>query len=205
MKLSEVVNIAKYSELNTLAVKDNTAAIVSFINLGLVELYGIFSLMTEEYIIDLVDGVTIYDLPSDFMFLTGAYEAPPLNSPSDMVPLPVNEEGNPLSINTVNFKQVQVPTSVEGAYISIIYVPKPKVMSPDNLEEELPLPEQLLQPLLNFVAFKGHGAIRLDGQGEGDEYYRRFKRSCDDVKLRGIGIASDDLSMDDRTTYRGFP
>lgn len=205
MKLSEVVNIAKYSELNTLAVKDNTAAIVSFINLGLVELYGIFSLMTEEYIIDLVDGVTIYDLPSDFMFLTGAYEAPPLNSPSDMIPLPVNEEGNPLSINTVNFKQVQVPTSVEGAYISIIYVPKPKVMSPDNLEEELPLPEQLLQPLLNFVAFKGHGAIRLDGQGEGDEYYRRFKRSCDDVKLRGIGIASDDLSMVDRTTYRGFP
>lgn len=204
MKLSEVINICKYSELNTLAIKDNVEAIVSFINLGLLELYNTFALKTEEYLIELQDGVTIYDLPADFMYLTGAFEVPHGNANSQAVP--VNEEGNPFSINTINFKQVQVPLSPAGAFIGIIYVVKPNTMTAADLDVELPIPDNLVQCLLNFVAYKGHGAIKLDGQQrEGDVYYLRFKRSCDDIKRQGTSIAADDLSMDTRIYTRGFP
>ena len=205
MKLSEAINICKYSELNTLAVKDNLEAITSFINLGLLELYNIFALKTEEFLIELQDGVTIYDLPDDFMYITGAFEVPDNGENSKDVP--INEEGNPYSINTINFRQVQVPLSMTGSYVSIIYVVKPTYLSATaDLDTELPIPDNMVQPLLNFVAYKAHGAIKLDGQqSEGDVYYMRFKRSCDDLKQRGTAIAADDLSMDTRLSTRGFP
>ena len=205
MKLSEVINIAKHSELNTLGVRDNTQALISFVNMGLIELYSQFALYTEEYVIPLQTGITIYDLPNNFMYITGAYEAPAIGSPENSKPLPINEEGNPLSVNTINFKQVQVPLSINGTFIGIMYVPKPVTLTEDDLENEVPLPDQLLQPLLNYMAYKAHGAIRTDGQGEGDVYFIRYKRSCDDVKRQGVAIASDDLSMDNRLFYRGFP
>lgn len=204
MKLSEAINICKYSELNTLAVKDNLEAITSFINLGLLELYNIFALKTEEFLIELQDGVTVYDLPDDFMYVTGAFEVPDKGENTKEVP--INEEGNPYSVNTINFKQVQIPLSIAGAYVSIIYVVKPTYLTPADLEVELPIPDNMVQPLLNFVAYKAHGAIKLDGQqSEGDVYYVRFKRSCDELKQRGTAIAADDLSMDTRLATRGFP
>lgn len=205
MKLKDILNLARHGELNTLSVKDNNPALVGFVNLGLLELYSMFALYTEEYVIELEEGVTIYGLPSDFMYITGAFEAPPAGSSQNSNPLPINEEGNPLSVNTINFKQVQVPLTTKGSYISIIYVPKPEMVSVDDLEAEVHIPDQLIQPLLNFMAYKGHGGIRADGQGQSDVYYARFRRSCDDIKRQGVAIASDDLSMDVRIYSRGFP
>lgn len=204
MTLQEIINIAKNSELNTLAVKNNDAAIVGFVNLGLIELYSIFSLRTEEFIIELQDGVTIYDLPSDYMYMVAAYEEVPYGSIGNSVPLPINEEENPFSVNTISYSQVQIPLSVKGNYISILYVPKPAKMDASLLDEELPIPDQLVTCLLNFIAFKGHGAIKTDGQGEADVYYIRFKKSCDDVKALGVGITPDDLGMGSRLYKRGF-
>ncbi len=205
MLLSELLNVAKYSELNTLSVKDDIPALVSFVNLGLIDLYGLFSLRTEEHIIELRDGVTIYDLPADFMFITGAYEAPSIFSNDNSINLPINEEGNARSINTINFRQVQIPLSLTGDYVGIVYVAKPELMTADNLNVDLPIPDQLVQPLLNFISFKGHGGNTVNGQTEGDIYYARYRRSCDDIKRQGISIASDDLGMSNRLGYRGFP
>ncbi len=205
MKISEIVTIAKYSELNNLAVKDNINAIVSFINLGLVELYTHFDLYTEEALIELVEGVTIYDLPDNFMYMTGAFEAPAEGSSEESRPLPINEEDNPFSINTINFKQVQVPLNTSGAFISILYTPRPKVFTSSDLDEELPLPDQLVQPLLNFIAYKGHGAIKVGEPGNADVYFTRFRRSCDERKAQGVAITPDDLSMATRIGSRGFP
>lgn len=215
MTLQEIIDIAKNSELNTLHVKDNDQAIVGFVNLGLIELYGIFPLRTEEYLIELQSGKTIYDLPSDFMYLVGAYEEVPIGSPDNSNPMPINEENNPFSLNTISYNQVQVPLSVTGSYISLLYVPKPVKMridlpapaEPNNglgLLEELPIPEQLTTCLLNFIAFKGHGAVNTGVQDEADVYYRRFKASCEDVKTLGIGITPDDLSTAERVKTRGF-
>lgn len=206
MKLNDAIMLSKYSELNTLAIKQDTSAIISFMNLGILELYNIFALRTEEHLIELEEAVTIYDLPSDFMYMTGAFEAPAYGSPLPSKPLPINEESNPLSVNTINFNQVQVPLVAKGSYIGIIYVKKPKMFTINDLNEDLPIPDQLVQCLLTFVAAKAHGSIRLDGQqSEGDVYFARFKRMCDEMKNLGTSIASDDLSMASRIYSRGFP
>ena len=201
MTLRELITIAKFSELNTLRIAENDEVVVAFINLGLLELYGLFPLYTEEQILDLEDGKYIYDLNDDFMYMTGAYD---VNDAGQVRTLPINEEANPLSVNTINFRQVQIPSVVTGAEIGITYVPKPPKMSQDNQDVEVPLPAALLQPLLNFVAFKAHSGMRADQEGEGGSYERRFLRSIENVRSRGIGIASDDMSMDTKLTQRGF-
>ena len=204
MNVQEVIDIARNSELNTLAVRNNDEAIVGFINLGLIELYSIFALKTEEYVIELQDNVTIYDLPEDFMYMTAAFGEVPEGYNNESMQLPINEENNPFSVNTISFSQVQVPLSATGEYISILYVPKPARMSVNDKTAELPIPDQLVQPLLAFIGYKGHGAIRTDGQGEADVYYLRFKRTCDEIKKLGVSIAADDLGMSNRIADRGF-
>ena len=201
MTLRELITIAKFSELNTLRIAENDEVVVAFINLGLLELYGLFPLYTEEQILDLEDGKYIYDLNNDFMYMTGAYD---VNDVGQVRVLPINEEANPLSVNTINFRQVQIPSVATGAEIGITYVPKPPKMSQDNQDVEVPLPAALLQPLLNFVAFKAHSGMRADQEGEGNSYERRFLRSIENVRSRGIGIASDDVSMDTKLAQRGF-
>lgn len=201
MTLRELITIAKFSELNTLRIAENDEVVVAFINLGLLELYGLFPLYTEEQILDLEDGKYIYDLNDDFMYMTGAYD---VNDAGQVRMLPINEEANPLSVNTINFRQVQIPSVATGAEIGITYVPKPPKMSQDNQDVEVPLPAALLQPLLNFVAFKAHSGMRADQEGESNNYERRFLRSIESVRNRGIGIASDDMSMDTKLAQRGF-
>ena len=72
--------------------------VTAFANLGLLELYSIFNLRTEEVVINLKSGVTIYDMPEDFMYITGAFELSGSGSNSKgSIPLPINEEGNPLA------------------------------------------------------------------------------------------------------------
>ena len=201
MTLRELITIAKYSELNTLRIAENNEVIIAFINLGLTELYGLFPVYSEEQILDLEDGKYIYDLNENFMYMTGAYDVD-INNRIRM--LPINEEANPLSVNTVNFRQVQIPSVATGAEIGIIYVPKPAKMTEENMDAEIPLPAALLQPLLNFVAFKAHSGMRADQEGEGNSYERRFLRSIENVRDRGIGIAADDMSMDTKLSQRGF-
>lgn len=206
MNLSTVISLSKYSELNTLSIKEDTDAIVAFINLGLLQLYNLFPLKTEEALIQLEDGKSIYDLPDDFMYMTGAFEAPFEEWEENSRAVPINEEGNPYSINTINFKQVQIPLSLTGTFVSILYVPKPTLLSASDLSAEVPIPDHLVQCLLLFIAYKAHSGIRIDGQqSEGDIYYGRFLRMCEELKEQGTTIAADDVSMESRYRQRGFP
>jgi hypothetical protein len=201
MRLDEAITVATYSELNTLSLSDKKEAIIALINLGLTELYNLFVLRTEEVVISLLPGKTIYQLPEDFMYIINAYT----KRDNEVMELKVNEEKDPDSINTVGYNKLQIPFSFTADKVAIIYAQRPPHLTLDNLEDEIPLPSQMLQALFTFVAYKAHGAIRLDGQSEGDVYYSRFKQICNDLRQRGTVVASDDISMDDRLYSRGFP
>jgi hypothetical protein len=204
MVLQEFLDIAKHSELNTLPIKENNDAIISFINLGLLELYTRFVVKTEEHIVELQDGKTIYSMPKDYLKMSSAWEPVKEADTTVMKPLPVNEETNVYSVNTISYNEIQVPVSTTGGLISIIYIPKPVKMDIGELGKELPIPDQLITPLLNFVAYKAHSGIDSGVQTEDSVHYVRFERSCDKVESLGYGVASDDLSMESKFLSRGF-
>lgn len=214
MTLQNVVDMAKYGELNNLSLKTNNEAIISYINQGMIELYKIFPLSTKEIIITLGEDGTvdnpyikvsddIYTLPNDFMWITAAYDEVPEDSLDIVSIIPINEEDNPFSINTINYNQIQVPVTVTGAYISIIYVSAPPAYTVSDLNTEIALPPQMVEPLLLFVGYKGHMAVSGVINSENDAYLLKFRNSCDQIKYLGM-YSSDDVAMTDRVSDRSF-
>lgn len=204
MQVQDIVDTARYSELSSVAIKDNTSAIVSFLNLGMLELYKRFPLNTEEHIITLQEGVTLYDLPTDFMYALGAYQEVEEGSLKLYADLPINDEDEPQSIFFPNHKQVQVAESVAGDFVAIIYVTKPPKYSAGDMEIDVDIPDALIEPLLHYIGYKAHLGVRGDVQGENNAHYLRFDRSCEKARELGVCLTADSWRMTNRISDRGF-
>lgn len=211
MNLQQAITLARHSELQQLSIADDDEAVVGLLNLGLIELHKRFQLTTEEYVIPLETGVIIYTMPTDFMYLIEAYrEVPAANSDTSTSPyeaytrVPINDENNPDSINTVAWNRLQIPMAYTGSYIGTIYVPKPVYLSTTDMTQDLGIPDTLIDSLMLFVGYKGHTAVSGAVQGEGNTHYMRFEASINKLKLLGIGVAPDDSSITNRINSRGF-
>lgn len=203
MTVRQVIELAKVSELNGLRVADNDTAILGFLNLGVLELYKRFSLKVEEYIIELDESVGIYTMPSDYMWIIAAYGEVDVKSVETVNELPINEEDNPLSINTVGWNKLQVPLSVNGAFVSIIYVARPAMYEVSELDSTLDLPPQMIEPLLAYIGYRANATIDSGVQTEDNAWYIRFNNSCDKIRQESM-INSDDMFMSSRLSKRGF-
>lgn len=218
MTANEVITLARLSELRQLSptIRDDDAVIIAFINLGLLEIYKRFMLKTDEALVTLVDGKTIYSLDGtdsdvsmgagDYLYLIAAYEETDSHddySMDDKI-LPINVEDDIFSINTISYNQVQIPLITEGSVISLIYAAKPTKVTSSNLNEELDISDALIDPLLEYIGYKGYKSMGDKGQSEDDIYFMRFEKACNRVKELGVAIAPDDVAMNDRLKNRNF-
>ena len=213
MTVREVLDMARFGELRNLKLGDSEeAAIVSYINLGLIELYKRFPLSIKETILEL--GNTLgneYTLPEDCMWLISAYgEVPENQSKFRTYELSINDENDPLSINTVGWNKVQIPVTAAGAYVSLIYAASPdsteRVTYDENgyyKDENIALPVQLIEPLLFYIGYRAHGAMDGNIQSESNTHYMRFDKSCEKIKTEGM-FTNDDMNMRYRVSERGF-
>jgi hypothetical protein len=202
MTVNEVIDDAVKGELKKLAVKDDTPSIVSFINLGMKELYKRFVLDTEEVIIELGRVTTdsdpyerisdtVYKMPSDMMKITAAYE-------EDGTEISLNKEDDPLSIMTISWNKIQVPVATPGAFISVIYVKTPARIGTktEDLNAVLELPESLEEALLHYIGYRGHGSLDGNIQAENNTHYQRFEASVKRAESLGVLTADGPLSRD---------
>jgi len=204
MVVQDIVDLARYSELSSVAIKNDTTAIVSFINMGMIELYKRFSLKTEEHIVELEAGQTIYDLPTDFMYAMSAYKEVDVSSIKSNQDVAINDEDEPYSIFFPNHKEVQIPDAISGDFISIIYVAKPVRYTATNLLAELDLPDTLVDCLLHYLGYRAHLGVRGDSQAENNAHYTRFERSVSKAKELGVCPSTDSYRMVERLGARGF-
>lgn len=208
MIVQDIINLARHSELGNTALgkdtADNVPILVSFINMGMIELYKRFALKTEEIIVALNEGQTIYTLPTDFMYAMSAYKEVDEYSVDRDEQVPINDEDEPDSIFFPNHTQVQIPSVINGAFISIIYVAKPASVASDALQNELDLPDVLVECLLHYMGYRAHLGIRGDGQSENNAHFARFERSVLKAKELGVTPSTDSYRMIDRLSDRGF-
>ena len=214
MTIQEAIDMAKRGKLKNSNIVNNDAAILDTLNLGLVELYKRFPLRVDEAIITLRDGKTEYKMDgtdvdvsmpdnSQFMWIVAAYQEVTDEVEVNKVltvQIPVNEEENPLSIQTVAWNTIQIPTVNDGAYVSLIYTAAPDLLTASDLTVALPLPPQMLEPLMEYMCYQANST--LDAEVDTDKYYQRFEASCSRIELRGM-TTSDDLDMSDRQ-LKGF-
>lgn len=204
MIVQDIINAARYSELGNTAIKDNTDAILTFMNLGLLELHKRFPLRVEQTVLTLSNTTTTFNLPSTFMYPLAAYgEDKDGNIDMEHV-LPINDESNPESIFFSTFKQVQVPDTLDGSSAVIVFAAKPDRYTADDLNIELDLPETLIEPLLHYIGYKAQLGIRGDAQAENNAHWLRFDRSCKQAQDLGVAYPMDSWKMATRIYDRGF-
>ena len=203
MTVKQVIDLAKASELTGLPVASKDETVLGFINLGVLELYKRFTLSVEEWIIALEDGQSYYTAPEDFMWIIAAYGEVGMDSVQEVNVLPVNEEDNPLSINTVGWNKVQVPLSVTGAYVSIIYAATPEVYGITDINKPVNIPPQMVEALLAYIGWRANSTIDTGIQTEDTVWYNRFESSCSRLEVKGF-INANDMVMTNRLNMRGF-
>lgn len=216
MTANEVMTLAKAGELLQLSpVLRTDEVLVGWINLGTLEIYKRFTLKTEEALITLVEGKTIYSIDGTDpdvelsgnlpLYVIGAYGiASDLTITQNMTSLPLNVEDNVESVNVIGYDKVQVPLITEGSLISLIYAAKPNVVTVHALNEQIDLPDQFVEPLLHYIGYRAHGSMDGNIQTESNTHYMRFEAACERIKQLGVGISSDDINMDQRLAGRGF-
>jgi len=211
MTVTDVIEYAKYGELAQLGVvkqlKSTTPAdvveaekqILSYINLGVLELYIRFSLRTEETTITLSENITLYTITANaFNSIYAVYDE--LGKQ-----LSLNDEEDPLSLMTPNYNTVQVPNPVNGAVLYIMYNAVPDTMVwADNLSTVIvPISPMMVEALLHYIGYRAHASMNGNVDGENNTHYVRFEASC--KKLREIGAISDDaLSENKQFDVKGF-
>ena len=203
MTVRQVIDLAKASELTGLPAASKDETVLGFINLGVLELYKRFTLSVEEWIIALEDGQSYYTAPEDFMWIIAAYGEVGMDSVQEVNVLPVNEEDNPLSINTVGWNKVQVPLSVTGAYVSIIYAATPEVYGIADMDKTVNTPPQMIEALLAYIGWRANSTIDTGIQTEDTVWYNRFESSCSRLEVKGF-INANDMVMTNRLNMRGF-
>ena len=203
MTIRQVIDLAKSSELTGLPVASKDETVLGFINLGVLELYKRFTLKVEEWLVALEDDKSYYTAPEDFMWIIAAYGEVGSDSIEQVNILPVNEEDNPLSINTVGWNKIQVPLSVTGAYISVIYAATPKHYGAADISNTIDIPPQMMEALLAYIGWRANSTIDTGVQTEDSVWYRRFEDSCSRVEIKGFTNAND-MIMTNRLSLRGF-
>lgn len=207
MDIKNVVTLAKYSELSGLSMKDDINVIVAFLNLGMLELYKRFPIKVEEYMVELVDDELYYAMPANFMYATAAYGEVSENTAEQTVELPINGEDDDKGVFFIDWNTLQVPKAVTGAFISILYVAKPDIITVAQAQDgitELAIPDTLVDCLLSYVGYRGHMGVKSDGQSENNAHWLRFERNIKKTRDLGVAFPSDTMGMPDRLAHRGF-
>ncbi|MHB8098070.1 MAG: phage adaptor protein [Sulfuricurvum sp.] len=216
MTATEVISLARVGELLQLSptIKED-ATVLGFINLGLLEIYKRFTIKTGEALITLRSPKTIYlldgtdpdvSITEPYFYLISAYEEGEDRNDytTDDKLVPINSEDDIYSINTISYDRVQIPLVTDGSIISLIYAVKPTKVTLGDLGNELPLPDQFVEALLNYIGYRAHGSMDGNIQTESNTHYMRFEASCNKIKELGVGTGSDDLDMNTRLSMRGF-
>lgn len=203
MVIQDVVDLAKYSELSSTAIKDNTRAIILFMNAGMLELYKRFPIKIAEHVVTLITGTVVYSLPADFLYALNAYGAV---EEGEIVPpqIAINEKDNVYSVHILNHTEIRIPTTITSPTVSLVYGVKPTYYDEDDLAEELYLPETLIEPLLHYIGYKAHLGIRGTEDSETNSHYLRFDRSCKKARELGVAYPMESWEMPNRVYDKGF-
>ena len=192
------------------------AQFTSAINLGLKEIYKRFFLASREIYIQQREEISTYILSSKYAqtntdspipiedrYIMDTVDAP-FKDDTLKIEEVYDEEGNiipmnditeELSVFTPNYRSIQVPypsddntmaVQYRATHVRIEYV---KGMDPADIE--VALPNSLHEALLYYVASRFASSMSGDQGQEGNDYYQRFKNSCDLVAKEGLEVQGE--------------
>lgn len=203
---------------------NNVESIINHINIGLVNLYTRFNLHMGEIQIQQYAHIQRYKLNKAYAqsnaesAISAKYlidtDDEPFNDNVLVVTnvydelgceLPLNDSAYENSVYTPSYNVIQVPCPDDENAMTVIYRAGPDLLEVDgcNLEQDVPVPIQLLEALLYFVAYR-FKATRPDVESiaESNNYFMRYKEVCDVTSMQGLYNAP--FKTNSKLEERGF-
>lgn len=204
MKLKDLISILRYGELTNIS-WDNESRIpqvIAQINLGLLNLYSKFPILEKSIAIAQYPHISIYNLTSQYARTnaesTETYkyildtQLDPFKDDILQITAATDEFGRSIPLNDDNapdswflpaHNQLQIPNAALDETAFLIYRAKPEYIDPEtkDLDIEVFMPQYLVDPLVNYVAYK----IFIGMGGENAQiaaiYQQLYEKQCMDI------------------------
>jgi len=228
MTIKELTTMAKFGELRNLGLgQEPEETILTYINLGMLEIYKRFRINTKKFTIQLIPGQTEYMIPEDYMWIITAYAEVQNGAVLEVVEIPVNNVDSTIGVNTIAWNKIQIPNTVVATKIIIVYAAAPTQINYNRTVELvdtveiaantywayqngiptpitiLELPSQFIEPILHYIGYRSYGAMNGNIEAENSTHYTRFEASCKRIEQMGM-FTNEALEMDSRVRDRCF-
>ena len=225
MKVSEYIDYLSTGECSKLAIASvgdmsanpspaptavqtiNQNKFINYVNLANLALHKRFHLMIKTYEMDNpLDGEE-FTLPSDFLVPIHAYDASDFEQVAikdDSVKLVQDVDQHVSILIPEPFKAVIKGTDAETpkrTQILLKYAAAPKKAK--TAFTDLKINEVYTEALLNYSAYKAHGAISGDMKDENNTYYLRYEASCKQLINSGMW-GNNQIEINTKLEDNGF-
>lgn len=221
MKVSQFLSFVRDSELSNLSSNSFTDdRLISFINLGIIELSKRFRLATKVETIQTSMYTHIYTLRHsdvinilDIIDSTGKSLIPQRTSDSESYDYKLMSNNSFLLKRKFDYVESITHTPVKGGELEDLQ----KVQAPDlNLvvvysaiadlvtdkEDDLPIPELFIEALMSYVGYKSYRTLGANGQNDSSEKWKVFEYCCSLVT--NSSFAGNDIILGNSVQSKGF-
>ena len=190
MYVKDVMDMAKISSLNNLAIAKNDDALIKFIYLGVSELYRRFNLSIKSETVLINENLNLYELRNpDVSLLLGVYDKLSRELKQTDV-----FNSNDYDYKLLNFRSFLLKKPFNGVLFAI-YKASPIVFK--DSDDIIDLPDAMIDALLTYVAYVGHSTINRDNINEASAYSQRFDLACRELEMQGykVPLNSETLAL----------
>lgn len=180
MIMKDVVDIAKMTSLVNLQVGRDDNVIIKLVGLGVSELYRRFNMSIKVEAVKTHPNLALYELRnSDVSLILSVYN-------SDNRELRQTDIIDGIrDIKIINYRSFLLENPRDDLLFAVYKASAPRFTT---LEDEIDLPDSMIDALLIYVGYLGHSTINTDNTNESTTYYRRFDAACTSLDYQGYRI-----------------
>ena len=221
MKVSQILSIVRDSELSNVSSNSFTDdRLISFMNLGIIELSKRFRLATKVETIQTSMYTHIYTLRHsdvinilDIIDSKGKSLIPQRISDSENYDYKLMSNNSFLLKRKFDYVDSITHTKVKGGELEDLQ----EVQAPDlslvvvysaiadlitNKEDDLPIPELFIEALMSYVGYKSYRTLGVNGQNDSSEKWKVFEYCCSLVT--NSSFAGNDTILGNSVQSKGF-
>ena len=221
MKVSQFLSVVRDSELSNLSSNSFTDdRLISFMNLGIIELSKRFRLATKVETIQTSMYTHIYTLRHsdvinilDIIDSTGKSLIPQRTSDSENYDYKLMSNNSFLLKRKFDYVESITHTKVKGGELEDLQ----EVQAPDlslvvvysaiadlitDKEDDLPIPELFIETLMSYVGYKSYRTLGVNGQNDSSEKWKVFEYCCSLVT--NSSFAGNDAILGNSVQSKGF-
>jgi len=194
MRVSDVAEMARLSSLSNLKIAQNDNALKNFIFLGVSELYRRFNLSFKVESVTTNPDLALYELRSkDVSLLLNVYNTRGQElRQTDVL-------GGDYDMRIINYRSFLLKRPRNDILFAVYKASAPRIQS---MDDEIDIPDSMMDALLTYVAYMGHSSINKDNINESSAYSKRFDLACQELDNQGYRIPMNSESIN--LALRGY-